>query len=414
MFKVIMGYKAKKITSAIACFLLVSTGSTSALAQQFDDAASVQFGGFEVIPTVDIGVKFDDNVSQLASDEISSWSRIVSPQVSMISSLGASQVDFGYRIKNEDFFSSKEDNYTDHFLTAGADVELSARHRVNARLDFEDGHDARGSGFSIGNGDLINEPDQYKQTQLDFLYSYGAFNSQGRIDVNFNVRTLDYDVSTPEYLVRDRRISRIGGTYYHRIGATTDLTFDIIRETVSYKTPAVSTNPLDSRNMSYLVGLSWEATANTSGFAKVGYQEKRFDSALRDDFDGFDWAAGVRWEPVEYASVEIRTSADTNETNGEGNFIRGRTHTAVWRHEWLDRVRSRAAVVWNNNRYEGQLIDGLSIRSDDNLGFRASVYYQFRRWINFEVGYRFDERDSNRNEIDFDRNQFIFNALVTL
>ena len=135
---------------------------------------------------------------------------------------------------------------------------------------------------------------------------------------------------------------------------------------------------------------------------------------MREDFGGFDWSASVLWEPTEYASVELFTGADTNETNGEGNFIRGRSHSAQWRHEWLERLRTKAAINWNDNRYEGQLVQGFDIRADDNFSFNGSVYYQFRRWLSFEVGYRYSERDSNRDLIDFDRNQFVLNALITL
>jgi len=53
-------------------------------------------------------------------------------------------------------------------------------------------------------------------------------------------------------------------------------------------------------------------------------------------------------------------------------------------------------------------------RQDDNFRFQASLYYQFRRWINIELGYIYDERDSNRDDIDFGRNQFLINALFTL
>ena len=396
------------------CILGLVVSFSSVNAQQFEEAASIEFGGFDVIPTVDVGLRFDDNVTRASSEEISSWSRIIAPQISMVSSLGASQVDFAYRLVNEEFFSSKEDNYTDHFFTAGVELELNARNRVTTRLNYEDGHEGRGTGFSIGSGVTLNEPDQFKQSELDILYSYGAFNAQGRLDVNANIRELNYDLNSPTYKSRDRKLSTLGGTFYYRVGATTDATFDVSLTKVDYKFALNSLNPLNSINMSYLVGLKWEATAQTSGFAKVGYQEKDFDSNLRDDFSGFDWAGGVLWEPVEYASIELITRANTNETNGEGNFIRARTHSVEWRHDWLERLRTSASVSWNNNRYEGQIIDGFSIRSDDSLGFNASVYYQFRRWLNFEVGYKFNERDSNRDGIDYDSNQFIINALITL
>jgi hypothetical protein len=402
-----------KTLSTLSVAGLISL-SNAAYAQQFVDAANVPFGSFDITPTVDIGLRYDDNVTRANIDEISSWSRIVSPQVTMQSSLGASQVTLAYRIRNEDFFSSSEDDYTDHFFLAEADMELNSRHRVLLSLNYEDGHDARGSNFSIGTGEALTEPDQYKQSEFDILYSYGAFNAAGRIDINYDRRELNYDIDTPVYLARDRDINRLRGVFNYRIGAATDALFEARYTSVNYNFALNPLNPLDSDEISYLVGVEWQATAQTSGFAKVGYQEKDFESDLREDFEGVDWEVGVLWEPVNYSSLEFTTGADTNETNGEGNFIRSKSYALEWRHEWLERVRSAAVISFNNDRYEGQLIEGFDVRSDDNARFRASVYYQFRRWLNFEVGYIYDERDSNRDTIDFDRNQFLINALVTL
>ena len=109
----------------------------NAQAQQFDDAAPVAFGSFDFIPTVDVGLRYDDNVTRQSSDEISSFSSILSPQFLLLNNFGASQARFGYRLRNERFFSSSADNYTDHFLSAGVEYELNVRHRVDASFDFE-------------------------------------------------------------------------------------------------------------------------------------------------------------------------------------------------------------------------------------------------------------------------------------
>lgn len=400
----------------LAGFMLTAATlvSVKVSAQQFNDAGNMPWGGFDVTPTIDLGLHYSDNVTRESDNEISSWSRIISPQITMDSALGASQVSFAYRLTDEAFFSSSADNYTDHFFLVESDIEFDERNRLLASANFEDGHDARGSNFSIGLGDTLTSPDTYKQSSLDFLYSYGAFNAKGGVDINLALTELDYDINTPIYRARDREFVTLAGIFYYRVGLATRAVFEIRHTDVSYQSALIETNPLDSQEMSYLVGVEWEATSQTSGYAKIGYQEKDFSSGQREDFDGFDWELGVLWEPLEYTSLELITRSSTDETNGEGNFILSDRYSLEWRHEWLERVRSLVRVSYNNQRYEGQNIDEFSIRVDDNSAFRASVYYQFRRWLNFEVGYIYDERESNRNEIDFGRNQFLFNALVTL
>lgn len=383
----------------------------SAQSQQFNDAAPVAFGSFDFIPTVDVGFRYDDNVTRQASDEVSSFTRIISPQFVLLNNFGASQTRFGYRMRNEDFFSSSADNYTDHFLFAGVEYELNIRHRLDISFDFEDGHEQRGTGFSIVN--IRETPDTYKDTDFDIRYSYGAPGATGRLDLTGSLSNRDYDLDTPEGLVRDRSINSVTGTYFHRIGATTDATFDIIKREVSYNFAFNDANPLDSDITSYLLGLRWEATAKTSGFAKIGYEEKTFESNLREDFDGFDWSAGITWEPTDAAQFTFSTDNDTNETNGEGNFIRQRDYRFQWNHRWLERLRTSASITVSEDRYEGQLTE-FGIREDDLQRFNATAYYQFRRWLNFELGYTFDTRESNREGIEFDRNQILLNALITL
>ncbi|MGQ8365253.1 outer membrane beta-barrel protein [Glaciecola sp. 1036] len=396
--------------------ILTSTlvACTTAYAQQFEDAASMEFGGFDFTPTVDLGLEYDDNVTQSNTDEIDSWSRTIAPQLNLFTTYGASDVEFSYRLVNRDYFSSDTDNFTDHFLRAATNLELNARNRIRASLNYEDGHDARGTNFSIGQGQTLSEPDQYKQSELDFEYSYGAFNADGRLDLNVNLLDKNYDSDSIIYQARDRKYSTLGGTFYYRVGANTDLTFDAYRTYVDYDIALDNANPLDSVQDSFLVGVDWEATAKTSGFAKIGYQTKDFDSAFREDFSGVDWALGVQWEPLEYSSIEVSTESNTNETNGEGNFIRGNVHSIEWRHDWLERVRSTVGFAYLNNRYEGQIVDGFDVRSDNDVRFNASVYYQFRRWLNFELTYRHNERDSNREQVEFDRNRLLLNAFITL
>jgi hypothetical protein len=402
--------KVLKVTSVI----MLVIGSISVSAQQFQNPASVEFGSFDVTPTVDFGLRYDDNVIRSNVNKINSWSQIISPQVVMLDTFGESQVRVGYRLRNERFFSSSEDNYTDHFFNAAVDFELNSRNRFDVGIDFIDGHEDRGTGFSIGNAEPLTSPDSYKQSEFDMLYSHGAFNADGRLDINFNITNRDYDIDTPQYRARDRAFTNVGGTFFYRIGAVTDATFDIIYRDVNYKFDSNALSPLDSKQVSYLVGLEWEATARTSGFAKIGYQEKNFDSPLREDFEGIDWAAGILWEPVTYSTVNFTASNDTDETNGEGNFIRGRDYAVEWRHDWIaDKLRSATSYTWGTDRYEGQISD-MGIREDDLVRFRASLYYQFRRYMNIEVGYIYDERESNRTAIEYDRNQFIISALFTL
>jgi len=375
-----------------------------------EEAGSIDLGGFELIPALTTTLVHNDNVTRSNAEGVSSFATIISPEVILLNNFGTNTLQFGYRLSRGDYFSSQEDDYTDHFLSASLDYEINSKNRFTTEFIFEDGHDDRGTVFSLGIGDTLDSPDQFKQNEFDFVYTYGALNATARFDVSLNRRALNYDINTDAYKVRDRVHVDFGGSFYYRIGSATDLVVDVNHIDINYDFDINPELPLDSREKSILVGAQWEATAATSGYAKVGYQRKEFDSADRGDFSGVKWALGVDWQPIERATFGLASNGDTRETNGEGNFIRRKDLALSWDHEWLDRLSTQAIVSVGTDTYEGET----NVRKDDIRVLDLSVSYQFRRWLRIRAGYQYDERDSNREAIDYDRNLFSISARVTL
>ena len=51
---------------------------------------------------------------------------------------------------------------------------------------------------------------------------------------------------------------------------------------------------------------------------------------------------------------------------------------------------------------------------DDLQDISLAVIYEFRRWLTFNLGYTYSDRDSNQDVIDFDQNIYRLTAKVTL
>jgi hypothetical protein len=374
------------------------------------DGGLIDIGGFDLIPNVDITHAFDDNITRVGTGEIDSWKRILSPEAILRNNFGTNTLQFGYKLERGDFFSSSQDNYTDHFLSALLDYEFNSRHRATTNFQYADGHDDRGTSFSTGSSNTLATPDRYTQLDGGILYSYGALTAGSRIDLNFDYSDLDYDGIEDSFLARDRKNLTVGGNFYYQIAPATELVVDYSRNDVTYDFTAVGNETLDSTNSSLLVGVKWASTAATSGFAKFGYQEKDFDSAEREKFDGFDWAIGISWQPIERSTVEFSTQNNTNETNGEGNFIKQKSYNASWSHVWLDRVSSRMSVSLLSDVYE----QSVTLREDDLTQLNMSINYQLKRWLSLEAAYLYDERDSNVATIDYDRNSLSLGVNITL
>lgn len=378
---------------------------TSSFAQE---EVGIDLGAFELVPTLTTTAGYNDNVTRSNDEGIDSWFSTIIPRFTLVNNFGLNSLRFGYQLSRGDYFSTSEDNYTDHLIFASLDYELNSRHRIKSSIDFEDGHDNRGESFSLGRGAELSSPDEFKESEIDFTYSYGALSAQARFDLNLNYRDKDYKIDTDEYKLRDRSKSTVGGTFYYNIGAATDLLFETTITDVEYAFSTSEASSLDSVQTAYLIGAQWQSTASTSGYAKIGYQDKKFDAAGREDFSGTTWQAGIVWEPLDRSTFILDTRNQARETNGDGNFIRNKDVSLSWRHEWLQRLRTQAGVAFGTDDYEG------SGRTDDIQELNLAVIYEFRRWLTFNLGYTYNERESNRDVINYDQNIYRLTAKVTL
>ena len=399
----------KRTKSIIALSVICATPTLFA-----QEAGRIQAGQFDLIPSFTSSMAYVDNVAYARDDdpEIYSWRATISPELIAATQIDGNPFQVGYRLERGVFFSSSADDYTDHFIEASGEYELNSRHRVNAIAQYEDGHEERGTGFSLGLGTAITTPDRYKSTSFGGEYSYGAVTSDGVVTLKANRETLDYDRSEQAYLIRDRVKNKVGAELGYRIGSATTALLDVTQTFVRYDNQTGITTR-DSDETRVLLGVRWESTAATTGFAKVGYKEKDFEAASRSTFYGTDWEVGIEWRPISYSTFRFSTNADTRETNGEGNFIRGRDYTAAWNHEWLSRLSSSISLTRETNEYILDE-DDIENRDDELMRYMASLHYQARRYLSFSLFYQLVDRDSNRDSIGYDRNVVGISAEVTL
>ena len=395
--------------SGITALCLI--GNSSALAQQ---AGRIEMDGYDLIPEFSTEVLYIDNVTYAtdSSPQISSWVNVISPQITAVTRFSNNSIEAGYQLRHGEYFSSSADNYTDHIAHVTGNFEMNSRHRFITKARYEDGHDERGRGYSNGVGSELDSVDTYKNPEITGVYSFGAKSSPGRLDLNIGYEEISYDDDALAYPIRDRNYKKVGGKFFYRIAGSTNLVLDAMHKQIEYDVATNPQNPLDSDETRVLAGVSWESTASTTGFAKLGYKEKSFEAPTREKFTGVDWEVGLSWLPRSYSKIELSTRADTRETNGEGDFIRGQDYRLSWNHAWLDRFSTTMKLIYEQEDYEGaQLIDP---REDDTTRALLSADYQFRRWLQLGVYYQFSERDSNREIVTYDRNVMGLTAKVTL
>lgn len=398
----------KKSYLSVAVCLFSSLGAVSSVTPALadDNAAAIRLGkGVNFVPSLLMEMQHDDNVIRSETNEIESWVTVIEPTLALVAEDGPHAYNLLYKLTHAEYTSSKEDSYTDHLVDGSAEWELNSHNRFSLFGGFLDGHEPRGTGFSQGSGTVLDEPDTFQETSGRAFYSLGAETSKGRLDLEGGINTRDYDSRLDTFgddvtRVRDRDTTHGTVTFAFKVGPKTELLAEVVHRDIEYDVVALGAATLDSDETDYLLGLTWEGSAKTTGTIKVGHREKDFEAGSREDFSGPRWEAGVRWEPLTYSAFDLNTARFSDETNGTGDFIDTENYELAWHHKWLSRLTSTLSYSFVDRVYEG------SVREDEQTIASLKLNYQARRWLSLSTGVLLDDIDSNITGFNYDRTVF--------
>ena len=375
--------------SALALALLLVAGAAEVVAQTGtqEDTGGIPIGAVTVYPSIGLQVVHDDNLFSSPTDEIAVWNSIVSPSLK-IEAKGGSRVyslTLGSDIGR--FDRGSDDDYEDYRAIAEA-----------AQL-----HDPRGTGATEGDPGAVTDPDEYREFAAGALYSFGADDAFARLEGEVERRAKRYINNRDATAVRDRDDTSLRGAFFYQVMPNTSLIAELSYTDIAYRQE--SDPGVDSAETAVLLGVTWQATFQTSGTFKFGRLEKDFDDDSPGDFSDNVWDLSVQWRPVSFSTFDFSTSRTTGEKNSEEDFILTDRYSASWTHGWLDRLSTTINMSFAQDEFVGAGIT----RADDLFDFGARVDYQFRKWLSFGAGYAYSEKDSNEDIFNFQRNQWSLN-----
>jgi hypothetical protein len=325
---------------------------------------------------------------------------------------GVQVFDFGYRGEYLRYDKSSADNVENHELNANGNVTFDARNNLKLRLQYQDRYDPRGSLPSI----TTPTPNQYEQTSLSGLYTYGAEDAAGKLEFTGGFNTKEYVNNRAATANLDQERTDMGATFLWRVMPKTYATFTLKQSDYHYTT--TGTTLVDSKDTFYLVGARWDATALTSGRFAIGRQTKDFERAGPNDFSGTSWEGGITWKPRSYSTVDFNTRRATNDSTGLGDFSIAQTNQAVWNHAWTSTVSSALTAGYSTDRFSRGVpttgATGGAERLDKTTSLGLRVTYAMRRWLKIGADISNTERDSNDPASDYERNQLMLLLQATL
>jgi hypothetical protein len=255
---------------------------------------------------------------------------------------------------------SRDDDYQD-YTNNQLDVAFSRRSFFRFGFDFIRGHDPRGSTDRT----ISNHPDKYQLVSPNAMYAFGAPGAQGRVELYWTDGYKTYMNNRATTATGDRDTRDLGTAFYWRVMPKTYVLLDLRDTDVNYRSSA---STFSSEEKRYYLGVTWDATAATSGTFKVGRLKKDFDTGGRQSYSGTGWEGQITWSPRTYSTLDFYTARTANEQTGLGDFILSDIYGVSWNHSWTSvlttgvnvrtsatSTRDSAGPTKRNPRIEGRI-----------------------------------------------------------
>lgn len=340
-------------------------------------------------PSLSVTALYDDNFRAVEDNPESSYISRLSPSFVLGLEGGKSAYQLKYRADNDTFFSSSKDNNTDHHLTLDAGYEFDARHRLALDMGFHKVEETASEEQNLEN-------DRYTTSNVGGLYTYGARTALTQIDFAGDYQELRYQNSDHLNADRERNTTALSSTLYYALRPKTKALVEARYTLFDY----LSNQSLDSNNAALLGGLSWDATAKTTGTLRVGAERKSFEDDKQDDLSGSLWELGVTWKPRTYSTFGLKARQGIDEGNSGASAIEAKSTSLSWDHQWLERFSSELSYTRENEQYE-------SVDREDNINkFGIGATYRMYRWFDLKAGYKYIENDSSAAGESYQRNLF--------
>jgi hypothetical protein len=159
----------------------------------------------------------------------------------------------------------------------------------------------------------------------------------------------------------------------------------------------------DNRGGDVRAGVEVDFTRLVVGEMSLGYAYRQYENFENEG--GLAGDVGITWTPTQLTTVDLVGRAGFEETTVvfEGDEASGNLTTGVGvivNHDLRRNIRLNANAGYDRDDFQG------TNRVDNTFRLGGGVSYLINRNLSVNASYRFDTRDSDDNNNEFDRNIF--------
>ncbi|WP_289029404.1 outer membrane beta-barrel protein [uncultured Paraglaciecola sp.] len=345
-----------------------------------------------------IVASFDDNVFRSNVEESD---RVIqfTPTISLNGLYGKHNFAFEYVGDFAQYSENSDFNYFQHNFNGFALLDINRTINAQFNLFYQDKIEKPGVNSSLLDDDA-EEFNEYTITGLNAALFYGTKRSLGQLVLIFDVNNRDYSNNSQEF--RDVDSSAITARFFYNLGDKTRLLLEAGTGDYDYIQNETTIDRSNSE-LELLAGVTWEATAKTSGVFRVGYKNKEYNSDQFKTISGLSYFFNVEWQPTSYTSFSLGSTKNPNESAqiNEGGLFRT-TYSIEAQHE----ITSRTNFLTEYKFYKDEVALFEGNRTDEREEFSVGVGFIINRWLDSKVGYRYLNRTSELDTFNYTANIF--------
>jgi hypothetical protein len=328
-----------------------------------------------------------------------------------------------------------------HFWNLDARLRGSSLFSVDIHHDFTmgvleiaslDGGDPAGEENPPGGSELVRNDEPFWTNNIDVDFNWEGSRQGAIIGVGHHDSNFDDSEDAPAWFELNE--TRLGAEYFYKFTPLTKFLVgfdyrDGQRDLTSKAVLAWSPDPLnpvtsiDSTRTAVTFGFDGELGRTTTGNARLSLVslDQDDDFVERPDFEGIALTANVTKSFSRYSKLIFGVNRSPNYSayavdidSANPYYVSNRASVTFTNQPQGSRVFWTLVGAFNRNSYDeptdstATIPVDMSEREDDVTYLRGEVGFHPLEHLSFRLNYRYEERESNHNEFDYEDNLWIF------
>lgn len=365
-----------KVMSLAAVVAAAMSGQASALETK---PAHIDLGdsGLKLTPKLELKQTRNSNIYSTEDNEVYSGITNARPSVSVWAEKGNSKYNVDFAIEAVNYNSAHDNDRVDWELAAGVDQEFNSRNRLDVLL-------SAGTYTEDATFDGQEELPEYDGVNAELTYGFGAKSATLSFDLYGKHKSKSYNEISES---KDSTNTSFGGIAYFAVAPKTKALLEVRNTELEYD----NRDSYDFSVDTVLVGATWESTAKTTGFVKVGVQDQDRDAGNSSDSEA--WEIGVTYQPKSYSTFTFSTESGYELESQSGEFSEFSAFVAGWNHDWSSKWATDLSLTVKDEDLLNA--DGDVQVSRDLMEVSATVHFLANRWSKVSFGVKGTDRDAD-------------------